>query len=94
MDPRTTPVIVSGARTPIGKFLGGLSSFSAPQLGAIAIRAALDRSKINPADINDVILGNVVSAGLGQAPARQVAGPPRGPHPATRLRGSLVRTEA
>jgi acetyl-CoA C-acetyltransferase len=73
MDPRTTPVIVSGARTPIGKFLGGLSSFSAPQLGAIAIRAALDRAKVNPADINDVILGNVVSAGLGQAPARQAA---------------------
>jgi acetyl-CoA C-acetyltransferase len=73
MDPRTTPVIVSGARTPIGKFLGGLSSFTAPQLGAIAIRAALDRAKINTADINDVILGNVVSAGLGQAPARQAA---------------------
>jgi acetyl-CoA C-acetyltransferase len=70
---RTTPVIVSGARTPIGKFLGGLSSLSAPQLGAIAIRAALDRSGVNRADIDDVILGNVVSAGLGQAPARQAA---------------------
>ena len=44
MDPRTTAVIVSGARTPIGKFLGALSSFGAPQLGAIAIRAALDRA--------------------------------------------------
>src|SRR5688572_20646237 len=73
MDPRTTPVIVSGARTPIGKFLGALNSFSAPQLGAIAIRAALDRAKLNTADIDDVILGNVVSAGLGQAPARQAA---------------------
>jgi acetyl-CoA C-acetyltransferase len=73
MDPRHTPVIVSGARTPIGKFLGALSSFSAPQLGAIAIRAALDRAKLNGADIDDVILGNVVSAGLGQAPARQAA---------------------
>ena len=72
-DPRTTAVIVSGARTPIGKFLGALGSFSAPQLGAIAIRAALDRAKMNTADINDVILGNVVSAGLGQAPARQAA---------------------
>src|SRR5687768_13479411 len=72
-DPRNTPVVVSGARTPIGKFLGALSSFSAPQLGAIAIRAALDRAKINAADIDDVILGNVVSAGLGQAPARQAA---------------------
>ncbi|HEX6560007.1 MAG TPA: acetyl-CoA C-acyltransferase [Longimicrobiales bacterium] len=73
MDPRTTPVIVSGARTPIGKFLGALSSFTAPQLGAIAIRAALDRAGIERADIDDVVLGNVVSAGLGQAPARQAA---------------------
>ena len=73
MDPKNTPVIVSGARTPIGKFLGSLSSFSAPQLGAIAIRAALDRSGVERADIADVILGNVVSAGLGQAPARQAA---------------------
>jgi acetyl-CoA C-acetyltransferase len=73
MDPKYTPVIVSGARTPIGKFLGSLSSFSAPQLGAIAIRAALDRSGIERSDIADVILGNVVSAGLGQAPARQAA---------------------
>lgn len=73
MDPKNTPVIVSGARTPIGKFLGSLSSFSAPQLGAFAIRAALERSGIDRADIADVILGNVVSAGLGQAPARQAA---------------------
>src|SRR5687767_1207276 len=73
MDPKNTPVIVSGARTPIGKFLGAISSFSAPQLGAIAIRAALDRAKLNAADIDDVLLGNVVSAGLGQAPARQAA---------------------
>lgn len=72
-DPKTTPVIVSGARTPIGKFLGSLSSFTAPQLGAMAIRAALDRAGIQRADIDDVILGNVVSAGLGQAPARQAA---------------------
>ena len=73
LDPRHTPVIVSGARTPIGKFLGGLSSLSAPQLGAIAIRAALDRARLDRADIDDVILGNVVTAGLGQAPARQAA---------------------
>lgn len=73
MDSKTTAVIVGAARTPIGKFLGGLSSFSAPQLGAIAIRAALERSKVERSDINDVILGNVVSAGLGQAPARQAA---------------------
>ncbi|HEX9106093.1 MAG TPA: acetyl-CoA C-acetyltransferase [Longimicrobiales bacterium] len=72
-DPRRIPVIVSGARTPIGRFLGGLSTLSAPQLGAIAIRAALERSGIEKADIADVIFGNVVSAGLGQAPARQAA---------------------
>ena len=73
MDPRTSAVIVSGARTPIGKFLGGLSPLSAPQLGAIAIRAALERARIDASDIDDVILGNVVTAGLGQAPARQAA---------------------
>ncbi|HEX6062761.1 MAG TPA: thiolase family protein, partial [Longimicrobiales bacterium] len=71
--PRTSAVIVSGARTPIGKFLGGLSPLSAPQLGAIAIRAALARARIDASDIDDVILGNVVTAGLGQAPARQAA---------------------
>lgn len=72
-DPRTTPVIVSAARTPIGRFLGGLSPLSAPELGGVAVRAALDRAGIEPGDIDDVILGNVVSAGLGQAPARQAA---------------------
>src|SRR5688572_1162939 len=72
-DPRRTAVIVSGARTPIGRFLGGLSSFRAPELGGIAIRAAVDRSGIDPAAIDDVILGNVLTAGLGQAPARQAA---------------------
>ena len=72
-DPRRTAVIVSGARTPIGRFLGGLSTLRAPELGGIAIRAAIDRSGINPADIEDVILGNVVAAGLGQAPGRQAA---------------------
>jgi acetyl-CoA C-acetyltransferase len=73
MDLKNTAVIVSGARTPIGKFMGGLSSITAPELGAIAIRAALDRADLERADIDDVILGNVVSAGLGQAPARQAA---------------------
>ncbi len=72
-DPRRTPVIVSGARTPIGKFLGALAPLSAPELGATAIRAALERSGIEKTDIDDVIFGNVVSAGLGQAPARQAA---------------------
>jgi acetyl-CoA C-acetyltransferase len=72
-DPARTAVILSAARTPIGRFLGGLSSFRAPQLGAAAVRAALDRSGVDPAELDDVILGNVVSAGVGQAPARQAA---------------------
>ena len=72
-DPRSTPVIVSGARTPIGKYLGGLSPLRATDLGAIAVRAAIERAGIDPQEIDEVILGNVVSAGLGQAPARQAA---------------------
>lgn len=72
-DAQRTAVIVGAARTPIGRFLGGLSGVSAPQLGAAAIRAALERSGIERGDIEDVILGNVVSAGLGQAPGRQAA---------------------
>jgi len=72
-DPSRTAVIVSAARTPIGRFLGGLSPLRAPELGASAIRAALDRSGIDAEDIDDVILGHVVSAGVGQAPARQAA---------------------
>ena len=72
-DPGRTAVIVGAARTPMGRFLGGLSPLSATDLGGTAIRAALDRSGADPADIEDVILGNVVSAGLGQAPARQAA---------------------
>lgn len=72
-DPRHTAVIVGASRTPIGRFLGGLSSLSAPDLGGIAIRAAVERAGIDPAEVGDVVLGNVVSAGLGQAPARQAA---------------------
>jgi acetyl-CoA C-acetyltransferase len=72
-DPSTTPVIVSGARTPIGRFLGGLAPLSAAELGAVAVRAAVERSGIDPAGIDEVILGNVVQAGGGQAPARQAA---------------------
>ena len=72
-DPRRTAVIVGAARTPIGRFLGGLAPLSATDLGAAAIRAALERSGIDATDLDDVILGNVVSAGLGQAPARQAA---------------------
>src|SRR5579884_2884879 len=68
-----TPVIVGAARTPTGKFLGNLASFSAPQLGAIAIKEAVCRAGIDVQAINEVIMGNVVSAGIGQAPARQAA---------------------
>lgn len=64
-------VILSAARTPIGKFQGALSGIPAPQLGAVAIRAAVERAGIDPAAVAEVIMGNVVPAGQGQAPARQ-----------------------
>lgn len=66
-------VIVSAARTPIGKFLGALSPLNAVELGAVAVREALRRARIEPALVDEVLLGNVVSAGEGQAPARQAA---------------------
>ena len=72
-DKSRTPVIVGAARTPIGKFLGALSSLSAPELGAIAIREALKRSKVPAEDVNEVIMGHVIQGGTGQAPARQAA---------------------
>ena len=66
-------VIVSAARLPTGKFLGTLKGFTAPQLGALAIREAVRRAGIDPTAVEECIMGNVVSAGLGQAPARQAA---------------------
>src|SRR5262245_10533200 len=66
-------VIVSAVRTPTGKFLGGLKGFTAPQLGALAVREAVRRAGIDPGHVDECIMGNVVSAGLGQAPARQAA---------------------
>src|SRR6185503_8692048 len=66
-------VIVSAVRTATGKFLGALKPFSAPQLGAIVIREAVARAGIDPAVVEECIMGNVVSAGFGQAPARQAA---------------------
>jgi len=72
-DTSRQAVIVSAARTPIGKFLGGLSPLSAPELGAIAIRAAVERSRIDVKAIEEVIMGNVIQGGVGQAPARQAA---------------------
>lgn len=65
--------IYSAARTPIGRFLGGLAELPAPQLGALALREAMSRAKVQPNQIDEVIFGNVVQAGLGQNPARQVA---------------------
>ena len=72
-DPRTTPVIVSAVRTPIGRFQGGLAPLAAPRLGAVAIREAVRRAGVAPGDVEDVIMGNVVQGGVGQAPARQAA---------------------
>ena len=66
-------VILSGCRTPVGKFQGSLSDFSAPQLGAIVVREAVKRAGLDPAQVDECIMGNVVSAGLGQNPARQAA---------------------
>ncbi len=73
MSAEHEPVILSAARLPIGRFQGGLSSIPAPRLGALAIRAAVERAAIPPEEIDEVIMGNVVSAGVGQAPARQAA---------------------
>jgi acetyl-CoA C-acetyltransferase len=66
-------VIVSAARTPIGRFQGTLSNVPASELGAVAIKAAVERAGIDPGSINEVLMGNVVQAGQGQAPARQAA---------------------
>ena len=66
-------VIVSAVRTPTGKFLGGLKTLSATDLGALVVREAVRRAGIDPASVDECIMGNVVGAGLGQAPARQAA---------------------
>ncbi|PIV69384.1 MAG: acetyl-CoA C-acyltransferase [Euryarchaeota archaeon CG01_land_8_20_14_3_00_38_12] len=66
-------VICSAVRTAIGKFDGGLKTFSAPQLGTVVIKEAVKRAKIEPKDVDEVIMGNVIGAGLGQNPARQSA---------------------
>src|ERR1039457_4743555 len=67
------PVILSAIRTPIGRFQGTLSPLAATQLGAIAVREAVARAGVDPALVDEVVMGNVVSAGLGQNPARQAA---------------------
>ena len=66
-------VIVGAARTPIGSFLGSLAAVPAPRLGAVAIRAALQRAGVEPGAVDEVVMGNVLQAGEGQAPARQAA---------------------
>ncbi|MEQ9582560.1 MAG: acetyl-CoA C-acetyltransferase, partial [Arenibacter sp.] len=66
-------VIVSAVRTPIGSFMGALSTVTAPELGAIAIKGALSKIKLDPSQVDEVLMGNVVQAGTGQAPARQAA---------------------
>jgi len=65
-------VILGGKRTAIGTFMGGLSRFTAPHLGSIALKGAIQASHINKDDIEEVYVGNVVSSGIGQAPDRQV----------------------
>src|SRR5688572_13518073 len=67
------PVILSAVRTPIGKFQGALKSITATQLGSMVVRAAVERAKLSPEMVDEVIMGNVISAGLGQNPARQAA---------------------
>jgi acetyl-CoA C-acetyltransferase len=70
---QTAPVILSAVRTPIGRYLGGLSPFSAPKLGALVIREAVRRAGIPDGTVDEVIMGNVLQGGVGQAPARQAA---------------------
>src|SRR2546425_13349153 len=69
----TTPVILSAVRTPIGKYLGGLAPLPAPRLGALVIREAVRRAGIDVAAVEEVIIGNVLQGGVGQAPGRQAA---------------------
>ena len=73
MSERNEAVIISAARTPVGKFLGSLKGFTAPQLGAIAVRESVKRAGVKPEDVDEVIMGCVIQAGLGQNPARQAA---------------------
>jgi len=81
MSDLNEPVIISATRTPVGKFLGSLKGFSAPALGAIVVREAVKRAGVKPEDVDEVIMGCVIQAGLGQNPARQAA-----------LRGGLPST--
>ena len=70
---KSNVVIVGAKRTPIGSFMGQLSALSAPHLGTVAARAALASCEVNPTEVEEVYMGCVLQAGMGQAPARQVA---------------------
>src|ERR1700744_5061383 len=69
----TEPVILSAARAPMGGFQGELSGVTATELGAAAIKPAVERAGIKPSDVDETLMGNVLAAGLGQAPARQAS---------------------
>ena len=71
MNERTTPVIVGAVRTPIGRYLGGLSALPAPRLGAIAIREAIARAGVEPNEVEEVLMGQVVQGGSGRRRARR-----------------------
>src|SRR6266513_3442625 len=81
MSPFKQAVIISAVRTPVGKFLGALKGFKATELGAIVVREAVKRAAVKPEDVDEVLMGCVIQAGLGQNPARQAA-----------LRGGLPNT--
>ncbi len=80
--------VVSAIRTPIGAYLGALASVPAPRLGATAIKSALERAGVAADQVDEVFMGNVLSAGIGQAPARQAASDPRTRGTRTRLRNA------
>src|SRR5262249_60464252 len=93
------PVIISAARTAIGKFQGALKPFTAPQLGSIAVRAAVERAGLDASQVDEVIMGCVLQAGLGQNPAREGAAGGRvtgnvGAMTATEGFGSGVRAQS
>ena len=73
MSATKQPVIISAVRTPVGKFLGALKTFKATNLGAMVVREAVKRAGVKPEDVDEVIMGCVIQAGLGQNPARQAA---------------------
>src|ERR1700687_5386699 len=92
-------VIISGCRTAVGKFQGSLSDLSAPQLGAVVVREAVRRANLDPKQVDECIMGNVVSAGLGQNPARQapifvVLAPEVGAMTINKVCGSGLKTVA